>query len=90
MDWLRWLFLLIRGVCVPTAVLAAENLALRQQLAIYERTRRQPRLKLRDRLFWIVLSRWWNDWWSALVIVQPATVCRWHRAGVDCSGGGSR
>jgi transposase InsO family protein len=77
----RWLWWSIRGLCVSQAALAAENLALRQQLAIYERARPCPRLKLRDRLFWVMLSRWWSGWRSALVIVQPATVCRWHRAG---------
>lgn len=82
MDLFRWSVLLIRGLCVPKAVLAAENTALRQQLAVYKRrTRRSPRLRLRDRLFWIVISRWWPGWKAALVIVQPATVCRWHRAG---------
>lgn len=81
MDWLRWVDLLIRGVCAPKAVLMAENVALRQQLAVYERSRPRLRLKLRDRLFWVVLSRFWSGWRSALIIVQPATVCRWHQAG---------
>jgi len=33
-----------------------ENLALRQQLAIYKRKKKRPRLVGRDRWFWIVLS----------------------------------
>jgi transposase InsO family protein len=41
----------------------------------------RPRLKRRDRLFWVVLSRLWSGWRSALVIVEPDTVCKWHRAG---------
>ena len=32
--------------------LALENLALRQQLAVYERTASQPELRNSDRLFW--------------------------------------
>ncbi len=76
---------LLMGFCrvtfVSQAALAAENLALRQQLLIFKREKPRPRLRRRDRLFWVLLTRLWNDWRSALVIVQPATVCRWHRAG---------
>ena len=61
--------------------LTAENLALRQQLAVFKREKPRPRLKRYDRLFWMLLRRLWPDWRSALVIVQPETVCRWHRAG---------
>jgi transposase InsO family protein len=34
-----------------------------------------------DRYFWVVLSRVWSDWRSALAIVQPDTVIAWHRQG---------
>ena len=40
---------------------ALENLALRQQLAVYKRTNRRPQLVNRDRWFWIILSRLWKD-----------------------------
>jgi hypothetical protein len=36
--------------------LAAENLALRQQLATYHRSAPRPKLHDRDRRFWILLS----------------------------------
>src|SRR5262249_45156927 len=61
--------------------LALENLALRQQLAVYHRRHPQPQLRLRDRLFWVWLSGVWSQWRSALLIVKPETVLRWHRAG---------
>ncbi len=61
--------------------LALENLALRQQLAMYRRTRPRPGLRWSDRLFWVGLRRAWTDWRSALVIVRPATVVAWHRRG---------
>ena len=67
-------------LCGPAGLLL-ENAALRQQLAVYERNAKRPRLKRRDRVFWVWLSRCWKDWKSALVIVQPATVVGWHRAG---------
>jgi len=34
-----------------------ENLALRQQLSIYQRQQKRPRLVERDRWFWIALSK---------------------------------
>jgi hypothetical protein len=63
------------------SALLAENLALRQQLAVLQR--RIPRLKLyrRDRIFWAWLSKFWAAWRSALIIVQPDTVVRRHRQG---------
>ena len=61
--------------------LVFENLALRQQLAVYHRTRPKPTVRWSDRLFWVGLRLAWPDWKSALVIVRPATVIAWHRRG---------
>ncbi len=61
--------------------LAAENLALRQQLAALHRQSKRPRLKKRDRIFWVWFSRLFGNWRSILVIVQPDTVIRWHQQG---------
>ena len=65
--------------------LAAENLALRQQLAALHRQSKRPRLKKRDRIFWVWFSRLFRNWRSVLVIVQPATVIRWHQQGFKLS-----
>jgi putative transposase len=64
------------------AALGLENLALRHQIAVLQRSARK-RLKLTsgDRLLWICLSRIWSDWRSTLAIVKPETVVAWHRAG---------
>jgi hypothetical protein len=59
--------------------LALENLALRQQLAIFKRRHPRPRLRPTDRLFWVWLSKFWTDWREALIIVTPETVIAWHR-----------
>jgi putative transposase len=59
--------------------LALENLALRQQIAVYKRTAPRPRLRTTDRLFWAGLARLWPGWRQALVIVSPDTVLRWQR-----------
>ena len=71
----RLLFLLFTG----HRAVALENLALRQQLAIYKRNRKRPWLTPHDRWFWVLLSRVWKDWRRALIIVHPDTVVRWHR-----------
>ena len=73
--------LFLRTLLRDRAELAAENLALRQQLAILEQTAKRPRLRKRDRIFWVWLSRLWAGWRTALVIVRPDTVVRWHRQG---------
>jgi len=72
---------LIRCLIRDQLDLAAENLALRQQLAVFQRKSKTPRLHRRDRIFWAILSRIWSGWRSALLIVQPDTVVRWHRQG---------
>jgi putative transposase len=64
------------------AALRLENLALRHQIGVLQRsTRRRPRLTPVDRLVWVWLSRVWSGWRSTLAIVQPETVLAWHRAG---------
>jgi hypothetical protein len=59
--------------------LALENLALRQQLAVYRRTVPRPKLRTTDHLLWLGLARVWAGWRQALVIVSPDTVLRWQR-----------
>jgi len=73
--------LFLRALLVPRAALVAENLALRQQLAVLQVSAKRPRLRKRDRLFWVWLSRLWANWRSCLMIVKPETVIRWHREG---------
>lgn len=69
----------IRLICCGHRAVALENLALRQQVAALTRTVKRPRLRARDRLFWILLATAWRQWRTALIIVQPDTVVRWHR-----------
>jgi putative transposase len=71
---------LLRGVRTQRS-LVFENLALRHQLAVLQRTARRPRLRTADRLLWVLLSRMWSGWMDAISVVQPATVIRWQRTG---------
>src|SRR5438477_5195779 len=66
-------------ICRGHGAVALENLALRQQLAVLTRITKRPRLRTRGRIFWILLAKSWRAWRSALIIVQPDTVVRWHR-----------
>ena len=61
--------------------LLLENLALRQQLAVFKRKHPRPRIGLSDRVFWVVARRFWSNWKHSLLLVTPDTVVRWHRAG---------
>jgi hypothetical protein len=61
--------------------LLLENLALRQQLGVFKQKYPQPRFAATDKLFWVMLKRFWAGWRRALIVVQPETVVRWHRTG---------
>ncbi len=74
-------YLLLRACVISRASLAAENLALRQQLSVLEHSVKRPKLRQRDRRFWVWLSRLWPAWRSVLRIVQPDTVIKWHQQG---------
>jgi hypothetical protein len=50
------LFLLVRSLIRARTALAAENLALRQQLALLNRKFHWPQLRRRDRFFWAPLG----------------------------------
>jgi putative transposase len=65
----------------PALALAAENLFLRKQLALYEERQMKPRRAAdATRLAMVWLSHWFN-WRAALRVVQPETFLRWHRQG---------
>jgi putative transposase len=76
-DAVRFLGLCLRS---PTT-LAAENLFLRKQLAMYRERNVKPRRATNaTRIALVWLSRWFN-WRQALAIVQPDTLTRWHQQG---------
>ena len=81
MGILGMLFRLFRGFLLNRAKLTVENLALRQQLYVLQRSVNRPRIRRRDRIFWVWLSRIWEGWQSRLMIFTPETVTRWHRQG---------
>jgi transposase InsO family protein len=61
--------------------LMVENLALRQQLAVFKQRHCRPRLRPADRVFWVFLRQAWRNWANALIVVEPDTVVGWQRSG---------
>jgi putative transposase len=76
-ELLRWVRLSVRS----TQSIRAENLLLRRQLGLYiERGVKPVRIDFATRIALALLSQLFN-WRDALVVVRPATLIRWHRAG---------
>src|SRR5438309_10384299 len=71
----------LSSVFKTRAALQLENLALRHQLGVLQRSVRKPKLTPLDRLLWACLCGVWADWRSALIVVKPETVIAWHRKG---------
>jgi hypothetical protein len=61
--------------------LIAEYAFLRQQVIVLARSTRRPRIASADRALLVLLASRLRTWRQALVILQPATLLRWHRAG---------
>jgi len=72
---------LVRALAADRTRFALENMALRQQLAILQRSVERPKLHDSDRLFWTMACEFLENWKEHLVIVKPDTVIRWHRQG---------
>src|SRR5262245_40900488 len=70
-TWL-WIVLgTVRSAVLTHRELALENLALRQQLAVWKAREPRPRLTQMDRIFWVLLSRFWTNWRHSLQVVRP-------------------
>ena len=79
---LKTLLTNLSSILHSRATLQLENLALRHQIGVLQRSsRKRPKLTLVDRLLWVWLSRIWSGWRPALAIVRPETVVAWHRKG---------
>jgi hypothetical protein len=61
--------------------LVIENAVLRHQVNVLRRRSKRPTLHLMDRIKLLVGARLLSSWRRAIVVVQPETVLRWHRAG---------
>jgi transposase InsO family protein len=59
--------------------LLAENVFLRHQLLVAARHVQRPKFRVADRLVLVGLASSFANWRNVLVLVQPATLLRWHR-----------
>jgi|SRR5215469_987950 len=76
------LLIILRSLIRSRIHLQLENLALRHQIGVLQRSlKKRPKLTSMDSLLWVSLSRIWRDWRSTLAIVKPQTVVAWHRMG---------
>src|SRR5437867_3590859 len=76
------LLMTLRTWARSRAALQFDVLTLRHQLQVLRRAQpRRLRLAKTDRLLWVLLSRIWTGWETALVIVKPETIIAWHRRG---------
>src|SRR5438445_13759124 len=61
--------------------IAAENLFLRKQRALYAERQVKPRRADDATRITLVALSWLIDWRRILTVVKPATLIRWHRKG---------
>ncbi len=85
---MRWLLVFLGAWLKPKARLIAENLCLRQQLGVYQRQYPHPRLRERERRFWILMSRCFAHWRECLV-PMPSPSGSWGRYAKNVSIMGS-
>ena len=76
-DAMTFVYLWLRS----SSALAAENLFLRKQLAMYVERKQKPRRATDSDRFMLAQLRRFFDWPSALTVVKPDTLVRWHRKG---------
>ena len=81
LDFLRLLIHALAALLRTQAQLEAEIAMLRHQLNVLRRPTPRPRLTPADRLLFTWLCRLFPSLRSAITIVQPDTVLRWHRSG---------
>src|SRR5213592_3765526 len=77
------IFNLVASAFKSKSRLETENAALRHQLTVLQRkVRGRVQFTNSDRLFFIQLYRWCPSVLKAMMIIRPATLVRWHRAGL--------
>jgi hypothetical protein len=81
MGFVLHLLTAIRALSADRNRLAMENVVLRHQLNVLKRGAKRVQLEDSDRVFWVLIHRFFEHWKDHLVIVKPETVLRWHRNG---------
>src|SRR5256885_16081674 len=80
-ELLRLILHIIASLFKPRTKLVAEILVLRQQLNVLGRqVSKRPQLSNTDRFLFVWLWRGFPSVLSAIAILRPETIIRWHRA----------
>src|SRR5260221_12376381 len=81
-EFLRLILHIMASLFKLRTKLVAEILILRQQLNVLRRqVSKRPQLRNTDRFLFVWLYRWFPSVLSAIAILRPETIIRWHRAG---------
>jgi transposase InsO family protein len=67
--------------CRSRRQLVVENAILRHQVNVLRRSAGRPRLGLGDRIRLLLGASLLSTWRKMIVVVQPETIIKWHRAG---------
>jgi hypothetical protein len=67
----QWAVQTLLSILKTRQKLILEYLALRQQLAVLNRSTKRPQLTPSDHMLWVRLSRIWSHWDEPLLIVHP-------------------
>ena len=81
-DLFKLILCVLASLFKSRAKLEAEILVLRQQINVLRRrVSKRPHLRNSDRFLLVWLYHWFPSVLSAIAIVRPETIIRWHRAG---------
>jgi hypothetical protein len=81
-DFLKLLIHVLVSPFKSQARLEAEIVVLRHELNVLRRrVPSRPKLTVADRVIFVWLYRLYPSLLSAMTIIEPETVMRWHRAG---------
>jgi len=89
LDFLRLFVHVLAAPFRTQAQLEAEITVLRQLNVLRRQAPSKPRLTAAGRLMFVWLCRLFPSLKSAITIVQPETVLRWHRSVSGSNGAGS-
>ena len=76
---LKSLYLIIKISFKSKIQLKLEVLFLTKQIEILQRI--SPKIKITDRIFFIVMMNLFSNWKDRIFIIKPDTLIRWHRKG---------
>lgn len=83
-EWLSILLDLLKLRFTSGLKKDLEIIALRSQLALFYNEieagkRPKPKTTPAFRQLWVLLSKYYDDWKTLLIIFKPETIIRWHR-----------